>query len=71
VRRSTKPERFVMKMPTDKAGLLFLKNGHVVQPDPARLPGLSNPRRQRRGQWPSSAEICAAMFERYKKAPNP
>jgi hypothetical protein len=29
-------DAFVVKMPTDQAGLLFLRDGHVVQPDPAR-----------------------------------
>jgi hypothetical protein len=31
-------ESFVTSMPTEKMGLLFLKDGRVVQPDPARLP---------------------------------
>jgi hypothetical protein len=62
-------EAFVMKMPTDKAGLLFLENGHVVQPDPARLQEYQTHAGQRRGQWPTSAEISAAMFERYKQPP--
>src|SRR5208282_5296039 len=30
-------EAFVNRMPTEKAGLLFLKEGRVVQPDPNRL----------------------------------
>jgi len=30
-------EAFVTRMPTDKAGLLFVKDGHVVEPDPDRL----------------------------------
>jgi hypothetical protein len=30
-------EAFVIRMPTEKAGLLFLKDGHVVQPDPGYL----------------------------------
>jgi hypothetical protein len=29
-------EAFVTRMPTDKAGLLFLKGIHVVLPDPDR-----------------------------------
>jgi hypothetical protein len=62
-------EAFVMKMPTGKAGLLFLKDGHVVQPDPARLEDYQTHAGQRRGQWPASAEISAAMFDRYKKNP--
>jgi hypothetical protein len=52
-------------------GLLFLKGGQVVQPDPARLPGYQTHAGQRRGQWPSSPEITAAMFERYRKPPAP
>lgn len=64
-------EAFVMKMPNDKAGLLFLKDGHVVQPDPARLQDYQTHAGQRRGQWPSNAEISAAMFERYKKPLTP
>lgn len=62
-------EAFVSRMPTEKMGLLFLKDGHVVQPDPARLPDYQTHAGQRRGQWPSSPEITAAMFERYRKPP--
>lgn len=61
-------ERFVGGMPTDKIGLLFLKEGHVVQPDSDRLEEYQTHAGQRRGQWPSSAEISAAMFERYRKS---
>jgi hypothetical protein len=60
-------EAFVTQMPTDKAGLLFLKGGHVAQPDPSRLGEYQTHAGQRRGQWPTSAEISAAMFERYKQ----
>jgi hypothetical protein len=63
-------EAFVVRMPTDKAGLLFLKGGDVVQPDPDRLDEYRCHAGQRRGQWPSSAEITAAMFERYRKPPS-
>jgi hypothetical protein len=62
-------ETFVARMPTDNAGLLFLKNGEVVQPDPTRLQEYQTHTGQRRGHWPSSAEITTAMFERYKKPP--
>jgi hypothetical protein len=64
-------EAFVMKMPTDKAGLLFLKDGHVVQPDPGRLGDYQTHAGRRRGQWPTSAEISGAMLEHYKKPPAP
>jgi hypothetical protein len=64
-------EAFTMQMPTEKAGLLFLKDGHVVQPDPSRLADYRTHAGQRRGQWPSSAEISAAMLQRYKDHPAP
>ncbi len=60
-------EAFVMRMPTEKIGLLFLKDGEVVQPDPDRLDDYTTHAGQRRGHWPSSAEISAAMLERYQK----
>jgi hypothetical protein len=64
-------EAFVMKMPTEKAGLLFLKDGRVVQPDPNHLEDYQTHAGQRRGQWPTSPEISAAMMERYKSWPGP
>jgi hypothetical protein len=60
-------EAFVMRMPTEKIGLLFLKDGRVVQPDPDCLDDYTTHAGQRRGHWPSSAEIGAAMLERYQK----
>jgi hypothetical protein len=62
-------EAFVTRMPTDKAGLLFLKEGHVVQPDPDRLQAYQTHAGKRRGHWPGSFEITAAMFEQYNKKP--
>jgi len=62
-------EAFVARMPTDKAGLLFLKEDHVVQPDPDRLDDYQTHAGQKRGHWPTNADITAAMFERYKKPP--
>lgn len=59
-------EAFVVQMPTEKAGLLFLKQGRAVQPDPARLGDYQTHRGQRRGQWPTSSEISTAMLEHYK-----
>ncbi|MBF0456540.1 MAG: hypothetical protein HQK99_01425 [Nitrospirae bacterium] len=58
-------ETFVSRMPTDKVGLLFLKDGKVVQPDPDRLGDYQTHAGQRRGQWPSSPEILTAMLEKY------
>jgi hypothetical protein len=64
-------EIFVMSMPTDQAGLVFLKDGHVLQPDPARLGDYQAHAGQRRGVWPTSVEISAAMIERYRNTPTP
>ena len=60
----TEAESFVARMPTEKAGLLFLKGGKVVQPDPDHLDEYQTHAGQRRGHWPASSEITAAMFER-------
>ena len=62
-------EAFVMRMPTEKIGLLFLKDGKVVQPDPDHLDDYTTHAGQRRGHWPTSSEISTAMFEHYKKKP--
>ncbi len=63
-------EAFITKMPTEKAGLLFLKNGHVVhqvvQPDPARLQDYQIHAGARHGQWPINSEIKSAMLEWHK-----
>jgi hypothetical protein len=64
-------EAFNARMPTGKAGLLFLKGGHVVEPDPGRLDEYQTHAGQNRGHWPASAEITAAMFERYNQPPDP
>ncbi len=64
-------EAFVTRMPTDKVGLLFLQGAKVVQPDPDRLHGYQTHAGQRRGQWPGSAEITAAMFELAAQAQQP
>jgi len=60
-------EEFVAKMPTEKAGLLFLDGARVVQPDPTRLGDYQTHCGQRRGAWPSSPEIATAMMERYQR----
>jgi hypothetical protein len=64
-------EAFVARMPTENAGLLFLENGRVVQPDPGHLDRYESHAGQRRGHWPASAEIASAMLERYNRNPNP
>jgi hypothetical protein len=63
-------EAFVTRMPTDKVGLLFLKEGRVMQPDPDRLEVYQTHAGKTRGQWPTSIEITTAMFEHYNKKPN-
>jgi hypothetical protein len=60
-------EAFVSRMPTEKAGLLFLENGKIVQPDPDHLEAYSIHAGSRRGHWPTSVEISTAMFQHYKK----
>jgi hypothetical protein len=64
-------EAFVARMPTEKAGLLFLDNGRVVQPDPEHLDRYETHAGQRRGHWPTSSEITSAMLERYNQKPSP
>lgn len=64
-------EAFIARMPTEKAGLLFLKDGKVVQPDPDHLDAYATHAGQRLGHWPSSPEITAAMFEHSKNNPPP
>lgn len=56
-------EAFVARMPTGKAGLLFLRDGKVVQPDPGRLKDYQTHAGQRRGAWPSSPGLTAATLE--------
>jgi hypothetical protein len=60
-------DAFVAQMPTDKAGLLFLENGKVVQPDPQRLDDYQTHAGARRGHWPSSFEIETAMLDHYPR----
>jgi len=62
-------EAFVAHMPTEKAGLLFLENGRVVEPDPDHLDRYQTHAGERRGHWPASAEISSAMLERYNLSP--
>jgi hypothetical protein len=53
---------FVRAMPVGKEGLVFLKDGEPVQPDPANLGAYVEHAGQRRGHWPSSSEIGSAML---------
>ena len=56
-------EQFVAAMPSDKIGLVFLLAGRTVQPDPTMLDAYSVHSPVRRGHWPSSPDITAAMLE--------
>jgi hypothetical protein len=64
-------EAFVAEMPTHKVGLLFLKDAHVVQPDPARLQDYQTHAGQRRGHWPSNAEITSEMLANLNTSQSP
>ena len=63
-------EAFVSRMPTDQLGMLFIEGSTVVQPDPEHLDNYQPHAGQRRGHWPSSPTITAAMLEHYAKQPN-
>jgi hypothetical protein len=60
-------DEFVRTMPAGKEGLLFLRNGQPVLPDPNALVGYVEHGGQVRGHWPSSGEIGRAMMERYQR----
>ena len=57
-------EGFVLQMPTDLVGLLFVEDGKVVQPDPTRLQDYRTHAGRRRGHWPSNVEISSAMLSK-------
>jgi hypothetical protein len=59
-------EDFVSQMPMEKIGLLFLKDGEIVQPDPERLDDYQTHAGKRRGHWPTSSEIMSEMLEMHK-----
>ncbi len=54
-------EAFVRAMPVGKEGLLFLKDGEPVLPNPETLTEYVEHTGRRRGYWPSSSEIGSAM----------
>ncbi|MEO5362745.1 MAG: hypothetical protein H7838_03865 [Magnetococcus sp. DMHC-8] len=56
-------ETFVRAMPVGKEGLLFLQNGKPVLPEPHDLARYVEHAGRRRGLWPSSLDISAAMME--------
>lgn len=62
-------ETFVSRMPSEKVGLLFLEGGRCVQPNPEELNRYRTHAGARRGHWPGSPEISAAMFADHYKVP--
>jgi hypothetical protein len=60
-------EQFVGKMPTADVGILFLAEGRLILPDPAKLDEYTHHRAQRRGHWPSSPEISSSMLQALRK----
>jgi hypothetical protein len=60
-------ERFVSRMPSDKAGLIFLEGGRAVQPDPEHLDRYEIHAGTRGGHWPSSSELGSAMLSAWKR----
>jgi hypothetical protein len=63
-------ESFARAMPAAKDGLVFLKDGQIVQPDPAHLDTYAELSGSRHALWPGSSDISSAMLERYGK-PSP
>lgn len=55
---------FVRAMPVGREGLVFLKDGVPVEPDPASLGAYQSLSGTRRGHWPSSPDIAGAMIDR-------
>lgn len=62
-------DAFVRRMPTEKSGLLFFSQTAIVEPDPDRLAEYATHAGARRGHWPSSPEIAAAMLKRLNERP--
>jgi hypothetical protein len=61
-------EEFARAMPAGKEGLLFLKDGQPVQPDPATLEQYAELAGRRHAIWPGSSDIGSAMLEKYGTA---
>ncbi len=56
-------EAFVRAMPVGKEGLLYLKDGKPIQPEPQNLASYVEHAGRRRGYWPSSSAIGSAMLQ--------
>lgn len=62
---------FVSAMPVGKEGLLFLKDGKPVQPNPESLTACTEHEGRRRGYWPLSSEIGSVMARYDGQNPEP
>lgn len=60
-------EEFIRRMPTEKAGLVFLDGSQAVQPNPEHLDRYEAHAGKPRGHWPSSPEIMQAMMHRVQR----
>ncbi len=60
-------EAFAQAMPAGKDGLVFLKDGLIVQPDPAHLELYAELAGRRQALWPGSSDISSAMLQSYGK----
>jgi hypothetical protein len=49
---------------------LFLRDGKIVEPDPAHLDQYETHAGQRRGHWPTNTEIAEALWQQYQQRPN-
>jgi hypothetical protein len=58
---------FIGRIPSEAVGFVFLESGRAVQPNLEALDSYQRHAGASGGVWPSSPEISAAMFERYRK----
>jgi hypothetical protein len=70
-RRWKKPRRLSALCLLAREGLLFLKDGQPVRPDPKNLAGYTELAGRRGGYWPSSPEIGSAMVHDDTHDPKP
>jgi hypothetical protein len=62
-------EVFARAMPVGREGLLFLRDGQPVAPDPAHLDSYTELAGRRQSIWPSSSDIGGAMLTPDKPLP--
>ena len=59
-------EAFLAALPSDAIGVVFMEDGHAVQPDLTMLAQYHRHTGTSRGSWPSSPEISGAMLARHR-----